>query len=334
MLKELEKGNNISMKGFFMKKCVFIYIVIICFRPFYVAAQACCSAGVPLLGSLELSATPVGNWQFSLTYEYNYLNDVLSGTEEITDDFRERTVHSALFETSYGFARHFSASLLLALIQQEREIGATFVHGTTDFLRTRGAGDAVFLIKYSLIPLTMANQREIAIGLGPKFPLGRSGLTTNGVLVPPDMQPGSGAWDGILWAYFYQGFLPKTTANIFSTISYRLTGTNNDLYRFRNEFTANLGTSYRTNYPFDFSLAVRFRQVQADRRNDFEIDNTGGTWISAIPGVNIKFKKDWSLRLSGQIPLYRELKGTQLTTSYRISTSLFYSFSKSKLVLL
>jgi hypothetical protein len=64
-------------------------------------AQACCTAGVPLLGSLELPATPAGSWQFALTYERNTLRDVVSLTEKLDDDLRRRTVHTAMLETSY-----------------------------------------------------------------------------------------------------------------------------------------------------------------------------------------------------------------------------------------
>ena len=296
-------------------------------------SQACCSAGVPLLGSLELPTTSVGTWQFSLTYERNVLRDVISGTDKFDLNNRRRTVHSVLLETNYGLAQRVSITALLSLIQQEREITNPFLPGRTDFLSTRGSGDAVVLLKYDLYPLTMATQRQIALGFGPKAPLGKSTIKTNGILLPADLQPGSGAWDGILWGYLYQGFLPTTTANLFGTLSYRYTGTNGRDYRFGNEFVATLGSSYRTNTIFDFSLSLRYRTVHPEKFTGNDVPNTGGKWLSVLPGVNLKFAKNWALRFSGNLPVYRNLQGTQLTTTYRASVSLFYMIPKSSFLI-
>ena len=207
---------------------------------------------------------------------------------------------------------------------------------TGEFLRTRGIGDAVLLVKYNIVPLNIVSQREIAIGAGPKIPLGKSRLSSEGILLPADMQPGTGAWDGILWAYAYQGFLPTIPINVFATASYRLTGTNDRFaaasqegYKFGNEFIATLGTSYRTDWPFDLSFQIRYRSVAADRFSSSEVPNTGGKWIYFLPGLNVNLFDELSLRFSGQIPVHRKLEGTQLTTSYTLSLSLFYSIMSS-----
>jgi len=298
-------------------------------------AQACCSAGTPLLSSLELSTTPIGSWQFALSYEYNALRDVISVTRHLDDYSRRRTTHSALLEVSYGLTRSFSVTTLWTLVQQERRISTPGTHG--EFVRSRGLGDAVLLLKYNIVPLNIVSQREISFGIGSKIPLGRSSLTSNGILLAADMQPGTGAWDGLLWAYASQGFLPKFPLNLFLTASYRFTGTNDRYeitnqkgYRFGNELVASLGTGYRTDTPFDFSVLLRYRWVTADRFSSSEVPNTGGEWIYLHPGVNLKLSNDLSFRVSGQVPLYRDLQGTQLTTSYTVSLSIFYSLLDSR----
>jgi hypothetical protein len=77
----------------------------------------------------------------------------------------------------------------------------------------------------------------------------------------------------------------------------------------------------------DFSLATRFRHVDADRFSASTIPNTGGIWVLAVPGMNVKLLHNLTIRASGQIPLYRRLSGTQLTTSYTASVSVFYSIN-------
>ncbi|MGH2568566.1 MAG: hypothetical protein ACRDGA_09520 [Bacteroidota bacterium] len=295
-------------------------------------AQACCSAGTPLLGSLEFPSTPAGIWQLTLTYDYNVLRDVLSGTQTLVDDSRRRVTHSLLWETSYGISSLFSISILLTAVQQERAISPE--SQSESLLHTRGVGDAVALIKYALIPLTLPSQQEVTIGAGGKIPLGASTLTSHGVLLPADMQPGTGAWDGILWIYASQGFVPRVPLNLFVIASYRLTGTNERYgtdqqgYRFGNELVASVGGGYRTDSNVDYSLTLRYRRVVPDQFGGSEIPNTGGIWLSLLPGLNVTLSDDLTARSSALIPLYRNLNGTQLTTSYGATISLFYVLRK------
>ncbi len=295
-------------------------------------AQACCSAGTPLLSSLDIGATQGKTWQFSLTYDYNFLDDVLSGSEEI-GGHRRRVSQSFLLETSYGINHRWALTAILSFIRQQRRLNTQNSAGSRQELTTRGPGDAVVLLKYNVKPLNILSQRQIAVGLGMKMPTGKSDLEWNGVLLPADMQPGTGAWDGILWGYFYQGFLPVSRINLFANASYRFTGKNNRFqlensrfkgYKFGNVLMISGGISYRTDTLFDFSMMLRYRNVQADEFAGSIVANTGGHWFYLLPGLNIN-PEPVSLRLSGQLPLYRHLDGVQLTTSYSVSLSLFYT---------
>jgi len=310
-----------------MKILIIIIFVGLFFLPTIILAQACCSAGTPLLSSLELPATPAGSWQLALTYENNTLKDVVSNSEKFNDDTRQRLTNSALLEVSYGLSRLVSVSTLFSFVQQGRKINS---FGGESLLKARGIGDAAILLKYNVSPLSFANQREVVLGLGTKYPLGNSNLMSDDILIAEYLQPGTGAWDGILWGYFYQGFLPKTRLNLFGNSSYRITGTNKREYKFGNEFDATIGTSFRTDLFYDFSLLFRYRSTRKDQRFGDSITNTGGKWFYVIPGINLKVIKDFSVRMSLESPIYRELNGIQLTTSYKISVSLFYNLNKSK----
>ena len=158
--------------------CITLSIVL----PSRLVGQACCSAGTPLLGSLELPATPHNTWQFVLSYDFNVLKDVVAGTQRLAEGSRRRTTHSLLWETSYGITSTLSITLLATAVQQERVITAASTAASA--LRTRGVGDAVLLLKYALVPLTLPAQREITVGAGGKIPLGASTLSSDGVLLP------------------------------------------------------------------------------------------------------------------------------------------------------
>jgi hypothetical protein len=305
---------------------IFVFVGLF-FFPTTIFAQACCSAGTPLLSSLEIPATPAGNWQIALTYENNTLKDVISKSKILNDDSRQRSSNSALLEVSYGISGLISVSTLMTFVQQERKINS---FGSENVLTARGIGDAAILLKYNVSPLSFATQRELVLGLGTKYPLGNSNLKTGNILIAEDLQPGTGAWDGILWGYFYQGFLPKSRLNLFGNSSYRITGTNKRDYKFGNEFNVTIGTSFRTDLFYDFSLLFRYRSTRKDQRFGDAITNTGGKWLYIIPGINFKVKEDFSVRVSLESPIFRKLNGIQLTTSYKISVSLFYNLTKSK----
>lgn len=313
-----------------MRIILFIFILVF-FTALGIYGQACCSAGTPLLGSMDVAASAEDVWQLSMTYEYNYLNDVLSGSRKI-EGRRRRVSQSALAAISYGISQRLGATVLLSFIRQQRRLNAPNSERSLEEVTTNGPGDAVLLIKYNLVPLNISGQHQLAIGAGVKAPLGRSDLKLNGFLLPADMQPGSGAWDGILWLYAFQGFLPSRY-NIFASASYRFTGKNNRFqqaegafkgYRFGNEFVLTSGVSYRTLADFDFSLLLRYRNVGADDFGGGRVVNTGGNWLYLLPGINYNFGSS-GLRISGQIPAWRRLQGVQLTTSYTLNAAWFFT---------
>lgn len=292
------------------------------FLPALLAGQACCTSGTPILGSLELPATPPGRFQTAVSYDYKSLQDLVDGRDLLQEHLRSRSTHSLLLEMSYGLSHSFSLSGLFSYVRQERRI----LPGSqeTNTLTTQGVGDAVFLVKYMLIKGTVFSQRSLSIGVGPKIPIGKFQLRSDGIVAPYDMQPGTGAWDAILWANFQQGFRPFPVS-AYATAAYRATGTNETGFEFGDEFIGNAGLTYHANIPVDFSIISKVRRVAPDRRHGAAIANTGGIWVSLVPGAGIDLGETFSLRFSGQVPVYRDLNGLQLTTSYRISLSV-YSF--------
>lgn len=303
-----------------MRKILFFGCFLVLLVPVHTIAQSCSCGGTPLLNSLELPATLPGYWQFALTYDYNNINDTYEGTKKI-ETTRERITRTGLLEVSYGLSKRFSFSTLITFVQQDRT-------AADEFIRTKGIGDVVALIKYNLIPMNAINQRTLSIGIGPKIPVGDVKLRNSGILLPEDLQPGTGAWDLIFWGYLFQGFQPKTNANLFSTFSYRISDDNYRGFRYGNEFSLTVGSSYVTTTPFDISLLLRYRNIGSYEINGNSESNTGGQWLYLLPGLNVKVSNALSFRVSGQIPIYRDLNGLQLTTSYTSSISLFYTIMK------
>ena len=160
-------------------------------------SQACCSGGTPLSGNLVISNVPAKNLSFTAAYENNTMKDLYQGTNDINDRSRRRTTKSLLLQSNYSISDKLSATLLLSYVWQEEENIATI--GNSNFLNANGFGDMIALLQYQIIN---SQTNTLVVGLGPKIPAGSTSVHHEvGYLLPADMQPGTGAWDGIFLLY-------------------------------------------------------------------------------------------------------------------------------------
>jgi len=305
---------------------------------------------VPISSNLGLVSRGNGALQFQLTYDYNALRDWFDGAMRRPRPHEDpiRTTQSVLLETNYDFTDRLGLSTLFSFVRQER-----FTPKSNSFTRNDGIGDAIVLAKYNLI-LPNANQPfSLSIGAGPKLPLGRNDFIGDdtGLLLSADLQPGTGAWEIVSWTHFnYQALASRPTFNLTAilTTRYNFRGLrNNDrqYYRFGHEAQLQAGASDRFTLGkllVDPTLMLRFRKVGQDysalvpsdpNAPDPELQpfpNTGGTYLYIVPSMGVNFTPDLSLRLASDLPLMRRLVGSQVTTSYKITASIYYSLSLKK----
>lgn len=300
--------------------------------PAGLSAQTCCSGGVPLGGSLGLGAAEGKSLQVLVTYNYNAINDLVSFSDKLEDDTRSRTTHSSIIELNYGLTQRFSITGVVPFIRQTRTIQG--YNGVENYTATQGLGDVVFLAKYRLINPEKTSESDWVIGAGPKIPTARTNFTNNeGLVLPADMQPGSGSIDGIFWSYFLKSrFLNNPNLGLAAVTAFRYSGENKDYnttqtYRFGNEFQFSMGLNYNffLRWPIDVFTFARYRFQDEDLIDGGAFPSSGGQWVYVVPGMNINFSPEWSMRLSGDIPVYRKLEGTQLTTSAKFSAAILFN---------
>lgn len=320
----------------------FFFMLLMLVFPIFLNAQTCCSGGVPLGGSLGLGAAEGKSLQVLVTYDYNAINDLVSFSEKLDDNTRSRTTQSSIIELNYGLTQRFSLTGVVPFIKQTRTIQA--YKGIEDYTATQGLGDVVFLIKYRLLNTKKHTRVDWVIGGGPKLPTAKTEFTNNqGLVLPADMQPGSGSLDGIFWSYFLKSrFLNNPNLGLAAVTAFRYSGENKNYnttqtYQFGNEFQFSLGLNYNffLKWPVDIFTFARYRFQDEDLIDGGVFPSSGGQWVYVIPGVNINFSPLWSMRLSGDIPVYRKLEGTQLTTSYKLTAAILFniSFKKNDLVI-
>jgi len=260
--------------------------------------------------------------------DHNQITDLYSGDNELQNNTTERSTQSALLELNYGITNRITIAGTATYVRKRR-LGIQ----SNDEVITRGIGDALVLLKYVLHQNTIRSQYQLAVGSGVKIPTGKSNLTRNGIALNLDMQPGTGAWDGVFWTYFSKTFVPASTMNLFLYSTYRLTGTANrfgetDRYKFGNEWVANLGATNSITSDLSYIAMLNYRSTKSDQRNGQIQPNTGGYWLHLEPALQYTLSDGLSVKISGKLPLYQYLNGLQPTTTYTASVSLFYNFGK------
>lgn len=322
-----------------MYRFLIIAIITLMIGPAEIIAQ-CCSGGVPISGNLGLVSKEKGTLQVQLTYDGNFLRDEFAGTD-VQNDFqrdRNRTTQSFLAEISYDISSAFAVSALFTGVIQTREILDENI-GERNFIQNQGIGDAIVLAKYRLFVNKPEQASQMVIGFGPKLPLGKIDFRDNqGILLPMDLQPGTGALDLIFWTHFTQNRIIRPTTQLTSILTLRLPGesTHNALqvpYVFGTEFQGQLGISDRFvlgPLMIDPGLMFKFRKVGADKLEGSTFPNTGGEQAFIAPFTSILINPDLSLRFGADFPFYTNMQGRQVATSMRASASVYYNLSRKK----
>ena len=293
--------------------------------------QACCSGGSPVSGVLGVTAMQDQSIKIMATYDQHFMNRLYNGADLLETDKRRRRIHNLIVEGSYGLSDRFALSTMFSFVRQARTIRNFDEEQVTTL---HGVGDAFMLLKYQLLNQKQGHPTQIVLGAGPKFPLGRNDVTgTNGLLLAPDLQPGTGSWDILTWAYASRSNFLNSGLNLAGYFNYRITTpttrANSDLpYKYGNEFQANVGVRKALTIGeelFTPSLFTVYRNLASDRVDNDKLSNTGGNWVYAKPGITWSMAPEASLRVATDIPVYQKLNGTQLGSTFKLQISFNYT---------
>ena len=289
-----------------------------------VEASTCSCASVPLLGAMQPATPMESQWFLGTTYEYHDLSDLVAGSSSIPDQTgRDRTSQAIIVEASRGISTKWSFSALLAGVRHTRDIS-----GIKD--ETTGLGDGIVMLKYSPMTISVFSANTLSFGLGSRIPLGPDDEPGSiGLPLPEDMQPSTGAFGGIAWAYYARALNESRGAQVYFNTSYTFNDENDRNYQFGDSWVASIGGTYQTATPWGFSAELLYRTADRDQRNGTSIPNTGGAWLDIIPAVQYHVTESLALKASAKFPVHRDLNDSlQFTTKYALRFSLQYLFGQ------
>ena len=268
-----------------------------------------------------LGSTSQDGVGINLSTRYSKRSDLQKGTDKVGNPSNEATKSSqTTLLLDYLVTDGLTAILAVPYINQTASYGN--VKQTT-----KGLGDVAVYGKYS-VSKPDANS-EILVLLGVELP---TGSTDEGDSTGPfsiTQQLGSDSTDFILGAAAVWGF---STFATYGDFSYKINGS--EPYTFGNFLGLNAGINYALPSMDQFSLVGEVNAEVAERdKSDIagpgvlaggDVRDTGYRKIYLSPGIQWRAGKNSSLTFNAQVPVYQNLKGTQLASdvNYTLGASL------------
>jgi hypothetical protein len=281
-------------------------------------AGACsiCGCGDPLLAANDPAAI-TGLLRLQLDTEYLRVDAGTDGQPGLTDQLTQWSYRLNAVYRPIG-----QLSLIVTLPVLDKTIHT--VGGGTDITDSHltGLGDAELGARYALwrsINLGIGRVQEFALAGGLMIPTGaHDAKATDGTLVDPHGQLGTGAWGPFLG--FHYRFEQVNWLG-FADFSYRLRTTGSyfdgSKYKFGDAALWSVHGQYRLLPTLAFDLGIDGRIARVDKVTDSgdtsssTQGNTGGLLLSAAPGVYFNAIGSLWVFARGQIPFYKNLDGEQ-----------------------
>ncbi len=294
-------------------------------------AQGCCTVGGSSLGGTQSGVLQQNALTVSLNYQFNSLTHAYQERVRIADPQR-RTASVSYFslDAEYGLQPLLSVFMSLPFADKKREITVTNALSrfdeTAEFSAT-GIGDVLIMLKYQLVSPNLFSPFELALGGGARLPTGSFTKEQNRSQLSIDLQPGTGATSLIGWVFAMRSF-PARGLRLFGSAMYRYSGANFDGYRIGDEYTIALGGDYALNENFGVALQLRSRFAMQDYANRRTLSATGGSYHDLMSSIAYTDGPSHA-RVFGQLPVYRNVRGIQLTVSYLLGIEYGYTFDVS-----
>ena len=322
----------------------------ICFFTFSTAflyGQGCCSggAGNPIAGNAATGVLQKDQLELALSYQFFRSDKFFAGSESVDALYNNLNSNYFFIRTDYGLSERLSISLgtgyfvnrTLVELDEEKTIGSG------------GMGDFIFLPRFNIYRNTnLLSRTELTLGVGLKLPLGKhdqsylvftSPLTGDVyAYAPPMVQTTNGSQDLLFNAFFFRSYAPLKL-NYFSNFLYIKKSFNSLGQKFGDY--ASLGIFVGRTFYSRFGITTQLRAewtgemkaadgVDLLGQYNIETESTGGRKLFFIP--QLSYSRDGlTYFISGELPVYQHMNGTQIGSQYQITTGLIWRFMTRRL---
>ncbi len=163
------------------------------------------------------------------------------------------------------------------------------------------------------------------VGGGVKFPTGKHLIVREGLLLNPNLQPGTGTWDIPLNAIYT---IRHKKMGLNAELQYRFNGENKNRYHFGNRATAAIQGFYWKNlkkWSILPQAGLSGELIQPDRNNNADQEFTGGKALYAVAGMQVYYRR-LAFGMTVSQPVYQHLGDGNMQAFTAANASLNYLF--------
>ncbi|MBS1646933.1 MAG: hypothetical protein JST67_06295 [Bacteroidetes bacterium] len=300
---------------------VFVFIFLCVADAFsQCTCSSCMAPGTTTFGVLEkgdLMAFGFFKRNYSDTY---FEGDKRTHFNYLSNDFSD---YSGI-NVSYGVTNKFTVQASLGYYINKIENFNIPIIGQQQ-LSANGLADAEIYAKYNVFQ-AKSGVFSLTLSGGAKLPTGKYNMSVNNVELTRDVQPGAGAYSGVLMAFMMlKPFKKKPNLFILFNTRVDFNGVNPQGYQYGTGNTNTLSTTIKIYKQLSFIAMFRNENHDFDKVNNLRLYSSSSIAVFATPGVSINLGHDISFACYADLPMYQYYHGIQLAAKYA------YSFAISKI---
>ena len=286
--------------------------------------SGCCAPGTANFGVLDKGDLLVFSF-FKRDYSdkyyrgdkpvaFSYLNNDFSDYSGLS--FSYGVTSKFTVQGSFGYYINKIENFNIPIIGQQQLSGAGFA-------------DAELYAKYNFYH-SKNDVLSLTASVGAKLPTGAYKLAVDNVELTRDVQPGEGAYSGIITLFaMLKPFKNKTRSIMFNTRT-DLNGINPQGYQYGFTNTNTISSAFKIYKQLSFIAMIRNENHDCDRVNNVRLFSSCSSRIFATPGISINMGNDLSFSFYGDFPVYQYYGGIQLAAKYAYSVSIVKVFELHK----
>ena len=309
-----------------------LFILIVSFSG--EAYSQCCSAGSPVGASSYVGILNKNALVASFTYRYSYLDKYYQGSKP------DNGGHS-LINTFYNYTDLTLSYGLFKKLTTEVDVGYYIDKVQTlnpipkfDIPETQKKGSGFSAtsvsLKYNLFK-TDSSKIEITVASGIKIPFSfQPQYDENNTQLPHEIQPSTGALGVIEQLFLSKGFGKKLKLISFNRFEWN--GKTPYNYQFGSFLMNSIFLTDKINSFFSGIIEVRsdFKTPDYNFDDNAKQVNTGSHLIVVSPKLSFTIAHKWHITGLVDIPVYKNYKGTQISSKYSMAINLARDFKTKK----
>jgi hypothetical protein len=257
--------------------------------------------------------------RLGLRYEYTDQNQLRSGVDKVAPEGlpgtidETRTLNRNLMAIlDYAFNPDWAVSVQLPLIDRiHSHVDNT--GPTAESWNFQGAGDLRLMTRRQF---GLSEDSAAGLQFGIKLPTGSiKEANDDGTVAERSLQPGSGTTDALLGAYYYRK-LEGDATTLFTQAAWQVPLAERDGYAPGQQVMLDVGLRYSVTLKTSALLQLNLHWKDRDQGINAETDESGSTYLYLSPGLSHLITPHLQLYGFVQLPLYRNVNGTQLTADW------------------